>query len=209
MKNDQIASTRPSRRSHDTNAHIVLMAELHTLSDRDIAIVGAAAIEYYLTDALKSDMIDLKRDDYNNIFGYDAPLGTFSAKINICFAFRKITAETRAELNIIKLIRNEFGHTMQKLDFDDPWIAERALSLGHFLRLLGYTDEMQNGADFESARAASSAGKPALKYYEDGSFDAAIHFPNLNTPRGRFIGSIRAFVLHFLLTRPAASQDKP
>jgi hypothetical protein len=103
---------------------INIRTELQAQTDRGAAIIGAAIIEDFLTDALKNRLI-LTADVSRRLFSHEAngPLADFSAKINIAFAVGLIEADQRADLHNTRRIRNRFAHTPEPLDFSDKKIA--------------------------------------------------------------------------------------
>jgi hypothetical protein len=54
--------------------------------------------------------------------GPQAPLGTFSAKIELPFRMGVIDEKTQRSLHLIRKIRNEFAHNLDSCDFNTPRI---------------------------------------------------------------------------------------
>lgn len=52
--------------------------------------------------------------------GPQAPLGTFSAKIEFAYRMGLWTEDIKKSLNIIRRIRNQFAHKIVECDFTDP-----------------------------------------------------------------------------------------
>jgi hypothetical protein len=61
--------------------------------------------------------------------GPNAPLGTFSARINSAYAMGLIQSDEFHDLNVIRKIRNEFGHSWKDVDFDTQKISALCLNL--------------------------------------------------------------------------------
>jgi hypothetical protein len=65
---------------------------------------------------------DLKSDERSKLFGFEGAVGTFSAKIIVAYAMKIIGPITYSDLNIIKLLRNEFAHSRVPFDFQTPQV---------------------------------------------------------------------------------------
>ncbi len=73
------------------------------------------ALQFALINRLK---IDHKR--FNDIFGYDASMGTFDRKVRVAHAIGMITDETRLTLDVIRRVRNAFAHSLIPISFNTP-----------------------------------------------------------------------------------------
>jgi hypothetical protein len=103
-------------------------AALDTESDRGCALFAAAYLDRALSDALYVSMVDAKKID-SELFGNQAPLATFSNRIRLAFYLGKISAETRADLERIRSIRNDFAHHPEILSFEMTTVRDRCSSL--------------------------------------------------------------------------------
>jgi hypothetical protein len=54
---------------------------------------------------------DLNSKDRRQLFEYEGALGTFSSKIVVAYALELIGPVTRADLDLIRFLRNEFAHS--------------------------------------------------------------------------------------------------
>jgi hypothetical protein len=100
--------------------------------DRAIAIIGGSLVEDALEELLRlhfvantddsesatrSDQLQSEKEDpVDNLFKPERPLGSFSAKIDTCFALGLIGKITHHNLARIKDIRNRFAHKILMLD---------------------------------------------------------------------------------------------
>jgi hypothetical protein len=92
--------------------------------------MGAALVERALEDRIRSRIDDPDGTKAEAWFeGFNAPFGTFSAKIALGSALRLFDAGIEAHLVTLKNVRNTFAHSMIPLSFDHPTIAEEAHSL--------------------------------------------------------------------------------
>jgi len=104
--------------------------ELTNESDRGCALLAASHIDYLLEEALKSKLIGSK-NEFNTLFDFNGPLGNFSSRISISYSIGLITKEEKLDLQIIRSIRNKFGHSPIAINFESPDVS----SLCNNLRL--------------------------------------------------------------------------
>ncbi len=101
-------------------------------SDRGCAIFGAAILNDELENLLRAccrtDLPSVK-NHIDPLFRTYAPLSTFSARIQVCFALKLIDRETRGELEILRKLRNEFAHESGPIDFSDDRCHDRLKQL--------------------------------------------------------------------------------
>lgn len=88
-------------------------------NDRATAIMFGSFVEESLRLLLLSAMrSNLNSDDKNRIFEFDGAAGSFSSRIIVAWAFNLIGPITRFDLDVIRLLRNEFAHSRMPLDFE-------------------------------------------------------------------------------------------
>jgi hypothetical protein len=99
-------------------------------TDRGCALMAAAYLSEQLERLLRATLVhdDAAIDD---LFRHLGPLGSFSGRIEMCYAFGLLPAEARRDLHLIRKIRNDFGHVAHTLTFEDPGIADRCRELYH------------------------------------------------------------------------------
>lgn len=113
---------------------IALIEELEHQSDRGAAIVGAAWVEESIAYAIQQ-VLEKETKSWERLFGPNAPLSTFSAKIDLARLLGLMTNTIRSDLHIVRDIRNEFAHqiahrtTHDKLSFSSPHIRDKCLAL--------------------------------------------------------------------------------
>jgi hypothetical protein len=99
------------------------LKEFQNETDRGAALVGTALIDERLKLLLESHLMDCKATEIM-LSGINAPLGTFSSRINMCYCLGLITELEYEECKTIKKIRNEFGHRVHGITFDDQKIKD-------------------------------------------------------------------------------------
>jgi hypothetical protein len=107
-----------------------LKAELQGESDRAIVILLSALLDDALTNNIALHLA-FKPDEtqYNWVFRFEGPLGTFSARIELAYLFGFIDELTRSQLDDIREMRNACAHTKHQIDFGVPELANVAKRL--------------------------------------------------------------------------------
>jgi DNA-binding MltR family transcriptional regulator len=99
-----------------------VIRELRTKSQAGTVLVSAAVIDDSLQKLLLTKMRTLSNNKAIRIF--KGPLRSFTAKIDVAYAFELIDDELYDDLTIIRDIRNEFAHSVTETDFDRREIVE-------------------------------------------------------------------------------------
>jgi hypothetical protein len=102
-----------------------LEAEMHGSNDRATAVLMAAITDACLETFLRlNTRPSLGVDDISKLFDYRGPLGDFSSKILVAYAFNMVGPETRHDLDLIRMLRNEWAHSRRSFGFDTKEVAE-------------------------------------------------------------------------------------
>lgn len=80
-----------------------------------IAIWGAAQLDHRLRWLLEEAMPHLSKTLRDKIFEGFGPLSSFSARIDVAFAFGLIDGDLRADLHKMRDLRNAFAHSPETL----------------------------------------------------------------------------------------------
>jgi hypothetical protein len=91
-------------------------------NDRGAAILLATNVENALQGAI-TQILDIKKGQWSNIFGLNAPLGSFANMVTMAYAMRVFGDETKSNLDIIRRVRNAFAHSKLPIDFQTVQIA--------------------------------------------------------------------------------------
>lgn len=97
-------------------------AELAKESDLGAALVAASLLDEQLHDILRAFLATVSVSD-DLLAGFNAPLGTFSARIAAAYSLGLIQENEYRELNLIRRIRNEFAHRWKDVSFETEKIA--------------------------------------------------------------------------------------
>jgi mannitol operon repressor len=87
--------------------------ELNQESDRGAVLVSVAMIDDLLEKIILAFLIESKNTT-ELLSGFNAPLGTFSARILAAYSLGLISENEYAECNRLRKIRNEFAHNVYK-----------------------------------------------------------------------------------------------
>ena len=102
--------------------------ELQKETDRGLPLVGAALIDEKLLNALESFFVEGKSAK-KILSAPNAPLGTFSSRIEACYSLALIDKFEYQEIGVIRKIRNEFAHAKHGLSFENEKITGLCTSL--------------------------------------------------------------------------------
>ncbi|HEH9440562.1 TPA: hypothetical protein SIA39_002573 [Aeromonas sobria] len=92
------------------------LLEFNKESDRGAVLNAAAVLDDWLKNILESFFVKNKSGS-ELVSGFNAPLGTFAAKVTAAHALGLIEESEYHEITIIRKIRNEFGHSWRGVDF--------------------------------------------------------------------------------------------
>lgn len=107
---------------------------LQGLDERGLVLSLAAFAEEALGDLIKSFL--LPGDSTERLLdGFNAPIGTFSARSKMAYSLGLITKFQYEDLERLRRIRNEFAHSWEPLTFGDQSIAAHITAL-HFSCLI-------------------------------------------------------------------------
>jgi len=118
-----------------------VMSEFSTENVRGASIVSCSFIDVLLERAIKSFLLSCSATN-DLIDGFNAPLGTFSAKIKMARALGIITIEEARFSDVMRKIRNIFSHT-PKVDLE----SEEIKSLIGKLSACAWMEEAERDAD--------------------------------------------------------------
>ena len=92
-------------------------------SDRGAALVAASMLDERLHEILINFFVDKLASEIL-LSGFNAPLGTFSARASAAHALGLLQESEFKEITLIRKIRNEFGHGWQSVSFESGRVAE-------------------------------------------------------------------------------------
>jgi hypothetical protein len=166
--------------------------ELERASDRAVGVLAGSIVEAHLTSAIRAKVHDPEGKIWPQRAHPSGPFGPFAVKIDFAYLLGLISDEARADLIVLKDIRNRFAHDLEVAGFDDQSIAAKCQNL---------TLIDQHIADWEPGvleriQVAYAAGQFAEMEALIGRLDRFIipgSAEEMKTPRGRFIWAARLF----------------
>jgi mannitol operon repressor len=103
------------------------LEELNKESDRGAALVSVAMLDDLFKKIILAFLIDNK-DTPKLLSGFNAPLGTFSARIITAYSLGLVSEEEYDECNWLKLVRNQFAHNVHQ-KFGDKKVKDICANL--------------------------------------------------------------------------------
>lgn len=97
-------------------------AELQRETDRGLPLVAAALIDEKLQNALQAFLCPGKSAE-RLLNEPGAPLGTFAARIDACFALGLIDDFEYHEISLVRKVRNVFAHSKHGFSFQNEKVA--------------------------------------------------------------------------------------
>jgi DNA-binding MltR family transcriptional regulator len=111
-----------------------LHRRLNDLDERGLVLTLAAFAEDSLAELLTAYMLDNPATK-KLVGGFDAPLGTLSARIRACYALGLITKGQYHDLEHLRSVRNKFSHTWEPISFDDQEVKKHIKAM-HYSNLV-------------------------------------------------------------------------
>lgn len=124
IKKPKILETHPHLKDF-----VEFLDHLRQESERGQVLISASVLDDLLVKALQAFLIEGHSAE-KLLNAFNAPLGTFSARIEATHAMGIISDEERHDATVIRKIRNEFAHTLA-ISFADQRIKDLCASL-HF-----------------------------------------------------------------------------
>jgi len=105
-----------------------LNSMLNDLDERALVLSLAAFAEEALRDLIKAYLMPGDAAD-KMLEGFNAPLGTFSARIRMAQALGLLTPHQADDLDRLRKIRNDFAHSWEPVSFTDQKISAHIRAL--------------------------------------------------------------------------------
>jgi hypothetical protein len=92
-------------------------------NERGAALMLAANVEMALLHVVRRCLV-IKKGQYKQLFGFESPMGTFSARIRIGYALDIFGPQTKDNLDYIRAIRNAFAHAVIPITFATAAVSD-------------------------------------------------------------------------------------
>lgn len=113
----------------DFEAVLRLQRELEAESDRGAVLVASAMLEEELRGLLLAYFVESVAAPNTLFDGANAPLSSFSAKIDVAYRTGRVSDRFCRDLHVIRRIRNDVAHRPSGCTFEDPSLLDRVLAL--------------------------------------------------------------------------------
>jgi DNA-binding MltR family transcriptional regulator len=107
----------------------ILNEEFAGTSDRSCVIVAASILDHLILELLRARLVPNSTSQDSLFDGGNAPLGAFSARIDLAYRIGSISAQFARDLHVIRRMRNDLAHSIVGRDFSDPGLADQVLHL--------------------------------------------------------------------------------
>jgi len=113
-----------------TELFLNLSSELNNEGDRTVAVLLAAHLDYLL-ESLVATNLAVDADEVRDLLlkGGNAPLTTFSSRINAAYCFGLLSKDEWRDLHQIRDVRNKFAHQLVGISLSSTSIADKCRSL--------------------------------------------------------------------------------
>lgn len=108
------------------------VGQLLTMAQSQKVLYLASRLDGALSTLLEQKMAPLSKKVHERLFKGYAPLNSFAAKIDLCYALKVIDEDAYSELSIIKSIRNAFAHPEGVPSFDSDDIQRMCRHFKNF-----------------------------------------------------------------------------
>jgi len=105
----------------------LMEAELASQSDRGLAVLGSAGLEFILEQLLSGHLRDDKAKA--QVFQGNGPLSTFSSRVTLAFLLGLISEDEHAELQIVRRVRNLLTHEIGSASLSSQRISDLCANL--------------------------------------------------------------------------------
>lgn len=98
-------------------------------SDRAAAILVCSLFDNALVTLLRNTLVACPTKDDDLIDSPNAPVSTFSSRIDLAFRLGLISSKFSRDLHLFRKIRNEFAHNIQGCTFSNSSVHSRIIEL--------------------------------------------------------------------------------
>lgn len=107
----------------------ILAHEFRGESDRACVILSATLLDTALEALLRARLVPNATGTDSLLDGSNAPLASFSARIDAAYRLGLISAQFARDLHIVRRIRNDFAHNISGCTFGDTSVRDRVIAL--------------------------------------------------------------------------------
>jgi DNA-binding MltR family transcriptional regulator len=109
----------------------ILRTEFEKETDRAAVILAGSIADELLRTLLAARLVPVTSSCDELFDGANAPLGTFSSRIEMAYRVGQISVKFARDLHLIRKIRNEFAHNIHGCSFEDARVRSRVTELSN------------------------------------------------------------------------------
>lgn len=117
-----------------------LFEEFEKESDRAAVILAVSLIDEALYSLLKAYLVPINSSTDEMFEGANAPIGTFSAKINMAYRLGLISTKFARDIHLLRKIRNSFAHDVYGCNFENGSVKSRIIELNKSITSIDCTN---------------------------------------------------------------------
>jgi hypothetical protein len=155
----------PEEVRNNLTDYVTFRHELTIESDRGCALLAGSYLDSQLEKVLRKKMVGNKKH-LDNLFDFNGPLGTFSGRITITYSLGLISKNDLNDLQLVRKIRNTFGHSPSIIDFEN----EKIKSYCNNLKLVVRERSKSPRQKFNSSVSYLLGAIEGMLYTEDDTF---------------------------------------
>lgn len=107
----------------------ILHDEFQKESDRAAVVLTASIMDELLRTLLAARLVPVTSSNDELFDGANAPLGTFSSRIEMAYRIGLISVKFARDLHLIRKIRNDFAHNIHGCSFEEVKVRARVTEL--------------------------------------------------------------------------------
>lgn len=115
----------------------ILHDEFRKESDRAAVVLTASIMDELLRTVLAARLVPVTSSSDELFDGANAPLGTFSSRIEMSYRLGLISVKFARDLHLIRKIRNDFAHNIHGCSFEDVKVRARVTELCNSHGIIG------------------------------------------------------------------------
>jgi hypothetical protein len=108
--------------------------EIQESPDRAAAIVASVLLETIVQESIVERLLPMSNTHRDSLLGGEASFATFSAKIDLGFSLGLYGSKTKADIGLIRKIRNQFAHHIGR-SFGHPEIMKHCSNITDYREL--------------------------------------------------------------------------
>jgi hypothetical protein len=141
----QLSKPKKHEYGNATHWNTLLRNEFEKESDRAAVILTASLFDHAITQLLRITFVPAPVSEDQLFDSPNAPLASFSAKINMAYRIGLISKQFCRDLHLIRAIRNNFAHNVSGCTFENASVRSRVLELAKSSGIIDRSPKIRAG----------------------------------------------------------------